>query len=335
MTFVPSLIGQHFAFGHGRLSVLMGTLMKQTDLDRFLGAADAPTAKGMLDDVHFIDLAPEAESTDTIIGKALAKAHEASLNLAPGAKRDLLTLPWLAYDVALLSFLLKERKGFVSDAVARPSMDGITAYPVTELELAANGASAPSLPEELRKTIAGILRDEVSPKEIDVRLAKSEAAVKLRIARKHGSALIVRFIRHSIDLTNVRSFLRLEDQTAFGDEYIEGGFMPLASFTGDRVDFANALLTSRYDFAMKSRSTGIEAGEWVELEQAIAHVRQHDLREMWNNVLGAEPVFAYVVTVIDQLKLLRAVMIGKYGNIPPQEMKRVLPPLLTAVHYGS
>lgn len=343
MNELTSITGQHFAFAHGRLSVLIGNLLTRTDVDRFLGAPDFKTAKHMLDDLKFIEFSSGNETVDEVLSQALNRARSESERMVPRARRDLLNILWLQYDVPYLAFRIKELKGMTSD-VASMSAFLHTAYPREAWEAALAGKTRADLPPEMLSVVHALVHAQnASPQDIDRALAKAEAKTSLRIARKSGDGLTVEYVRHTIDLMNVRIFQR-GDARNFAEEFIPGGLLPLTAFTGDRVSYRKALIKTPYGFKMKSDLHGFDSDrfnrsspppeEWTNLEQAIAQTRLDDLRAMWNQTLGPGPVFAYMNTIIDQVNLLRAILIGKKAQFTPQDIKKILPPLVSASYYG-
>jgi hypothetical protein len=181
----------------------------------------------------------------------------------------------------------------------------------------------------LKKTIdeAG----DVSGKDIDAIVASWSASISLKRAKKYGSARIVAYVRHTIDLHNVRSYIRFRDDAS--KYMLQGGLLPLSTFRGNHTTFRMNLARTPYDFLV-SDAMDRNDEEWIALELAIATLRTDDLHAMWNTTLGPEPVFAFFATILEQSAVLRALMIGKENGFAPQEIKRALPPLLTASHYS-
>ena len=70
-----------------------------------------------------------------------------------------------------------------------------------------------------------------------------------------------------------------------------------------------------------------------DIERMLSDIRAEDIGALWNEPLKLEPVFAFAATALTQLALLRALLIGKRAQLSPQEIKRLLPPFLTASHY--
>jgi hypothetical protein len=70
------------------------------------------------------------------------------------------------------------------------------------------------------------------------------------------------------------------------------------------------------------------------IEQALSEVTAADIAEMWNIPLKLEPVFAFAALAFSQMRLLRAMLLGKRAGFSPQELKQVLPPFIPATHYA-
>jgi len=69
------------------------------------------------------------------------------------------------------------------------------------------------------------------------------------------------------------------------------------------------------------------------IEQGCSEVIASDIARMWNVPLTIDPLFAFAALTISQLRLLRVLLIAKRNGLSPQEVKKVLPPFLSASHY--
>jgi len=69
------------------------------------------------------------------------------------------------------------------------------------------------------------------------------------------------------------------------------------------------------------------------LERELAKVLASDIAHMWNIPLSIEPVFAFAALALSHLRLLRVLLMGKRNGLSPQEIKKLLPPFVSASHY--
>ena len=73
----------------------------------------------------------------------------------------------------------------------------------------------------------------------------------------------------------------------------------------------------------------------IELEKQLAENTASDIAKMWNVPLSIEPVFAFAALVLNHLRVLRVMLIGKRNGMSPQEVKAMLPPFIKPTHYVS
>ena len=317
MPALASLIGQDFAFAHGRIGILQLLLLEQSDIDRLLGAHSEEECEKILTEVHLTDPIDQGLSSgDEILNGLETWVRSEVKQMSPVAKRPIFHILWLQGDAPLLAYRIKEHHGLTSEISTEPTgelSDDLIAF--------LQGAKA--------------LKDP-TPQEIDTAVAQYVVNAQLRLARTSGSADIRDFVQHTIDLQNIRTALRIyeESKEASLPFLLEGGTIPREALAGTIEEIRAAVDRSPIAFTLTSDL--LERGEDPSaLERALAHVLELDLTKMWNVPLSIEPLFAFAAIAMTQLRVIRAILIGKRNDLSPQEIKRMLPPFLSAVHYLS
>ncbi len=333
MKFLPDVVGQQYMFGHGRLAVLMRQLFTQTDMDHFLGAHDAQSMLKHFAERPFVAHTSGSfeERTSSVLSYAWKTVTE-MIDANSLVVFDILRLP---YTVPSIAFGWKSQRSLTS-GIAEPPRSPLTLITTDEIISFFKDSDPSRIPlkKELLPLKAMMTKTpDASAEDIDAMVSSWATNLSLKRARRHGSARILLYVRHTIDLTNVRTYMR-NHEAGWQRHALQGGLLPLSTFKGDHTTFHMNLARTPYDFLIHTEK-GSNEQEWVSLEKAIATLRTEDLHSMWNTTLGPEPVFAFFATIIEQMNCIRALMIGKENGFLPQEIKRALPPFLSASHYAT
>lgn len=335
MTRLPASLDQAFAFAHGRIGVLQQLLLGRSDVDRLLGAHDAREAEKVLTELKLTTQIDQGLQREEEILSAIASWLKAEIeHMAPEGKRDVFAILWLQGDAPLLAYLLKRKRGLTSAISQEPAHMLTTHHPDT-LRALVETEESKMLPASLVTFVRATLAEEnLDPADIDIRVARFTAAEQLKLAKRSGSKGIRLFVRHSIDIGNIRTVLRLID--APKEErlrhLVPGGMIKPERLTGSRNEIAFAIEETGlgYGLADKIRQ---EETSGSDLERAFSDVLAADIARLWNVPLTVEPLFAFAALTLSQLRLLRVLLIGKRSGLSPQEIKKILPPFIPATHY--
>jgi len=331
-----TFLGQHYAFAHGRLGVLRQSLLTQSDVNRLLGARDAREAGQILTELKLTAGIDQSLRTADAILAALAGWIRSEVeDMVKESKRGAFDILWIADELPLLAYLLKKRAGLTSAISVEPtlSVGGRTdALRALVLEDATDGLS-----EELVAFVQSVTAmKDISPETIDALVAGYGARERLRLARASDSSLVVRYVKHSIDAQNLRTALRLlnekeEDPLRF---LLDGGTIPREKFAVSFEGIRTAVASSDLHFhLLKALTSDIERP--TALETGLSDLLAKDMEDMWQVALGLEAPFAFAATALSQLRLLRAIMLGKRNELSPQDIKQILPPFVGSSRFSS
>lgn len=308
------IIKQHFAFAHGRIGVLQLLLLQQSDVDRLLGSRDAADAQKILTELKFTKLIDQSLQEGEMILSALFQwVQDEIFDLVPPYKRPTFNILWIEDEAAHLSLSLKHHHG-----LAKGAMEDIpitNTYALDFIETMKN----------LRNPTAA---------SIDTQVARFVATLQIRFARTSGSKPILNYVRHVIDLHNIRTALRLMSDThpTADDVLLSGGTMEKNELRGDLKTIRSAIDRSPIAFALIKEHLDLMEDPGS-LERDLAKVTASDIAHMWNIPLGIEPVFAFGALALSHIRLIRVLLMGKRNNLRPQEIKRLLPPFIPPLHY--
>jgi len=145
-----------------------------------------------------------------------------------------------------------------------------------------------------------------------------------------GYAFIRDYLRHRIDLANIKIFCRIK-YSGFPKEKLEslilkGGFLDekifLQSFDLSFSEIGEKVQASPYiELWTRATDTLEEQETFIALERGIEDFLMKHLQKAKHIVFGPEPVFAYALAKKSELGLVRLVGIGKLTQIPPQILK--------------
>jgi vacuolar-type H+-ATPase subunit C/Vma6 len=186
---------------------------------------------------------------------------------------------------------------------------------------------------ELKKLVLSLLPDKYYPRLLDQRSVK-----ELGVLLKHvNQELIVDFLRHTADMHNIGVYLRLRlcrrPQQELLPELAEGGFIESKSFIrlygADPALFLHRLANVHkrgrmidYTFWL---AEGIRQAEmknsFVLLEKKMKDFLFWLLRPAKYISCGPEPVLAYYYGRLNEIELIRLVLLGKIFNFDPVTMK--------------
>ncbi len=328
-----AILGQHFAFAHGRSGVLQQFLLTQSDCDRLLGAHDRAEVHAVLLELPLTKLLdPSDRTTERVIGALASWVQREVRGMVSPEKRATFDILWLEGDAPLLAALLKERRGLTSPVSRRPEPPA-TALPPDAWERAVLEDDSSALPAAWRAALQDLrAEDPADPAIIDARVAAAMAAHSLALARRSGSPLVTRYVRHGIDIQNIRTALRLEEAPEEEADLLPGGTIEPGAFAGER---SVADIVRTHGFYALADTLEQPGRTGSDVERALSDIRAEDIALLWNEPLKLEPVFAFAATALTQLHLLRALLIGKQSGLSPQDVKRLLPPFLSASHYHA
>ena len=330
MSDLSSLLGQQFAFAHGRIGVLQQLLMKTADTDRLLGARDVRETESILTELKITSLIDQSLKKADPILRALEKWIRAEVEqMSPIAKRPAFHILWIQGDAPLLAYLLKKFHR-LSSSVSEEPKSGLSAYEPEALRALVEEDTATQLPSHLVEFVQRVRKmAKPTPQEIDSAVSQFVADLQLKLARTSGSKSIKEHVQHRIDLTNIRTALRTVEEDSI-KEFIHGGSISSGTLNGSLKEIQATVERDDLGYFL---SDALKKEDVTAFERACADVIAADIAQMWNVPLSIEPLFAFASIAMTQLSLIRVILISKRNGLSPQETKALLPPFLSASHY--
>jgi vacuolar-type H+-ATPase subunit C/Vma6 len=179
----------------------------------------------------------------------------------------------------------------------------------------------------LRDLISHILHE----KDIErIVLGFDQPADVLSLSRKWEIPFITDYLRHKIDLGNLKIFCRAKyleiSLDRLGGLLLTGGFLDvkllLESFDLSYGEIGEKLLPSPYHSAwIRATDELLENETFIVLEREFENFLMHFLKNAKYIVFGPEPVFAYAQAKKQELLLFRILGVGKLNQIPNEILK--------------
>lgn len=336
MSAISPFTGQHFAYAYGRIGVLKQFLLVQSDVDRLLGCHNKREAEKILTELSLTSKIDQGITSWMEILNAVENwVYKETRQMCPPVKQPVMQILWLEADLPLISYLLKKHHRFTS-SVSKEPQSNLSAYGKDALKELINEDKTGNLPDHLIGFINKTkLKKYEKPDQIDTEVAQYIADLQLSLARASGSTHILNYVRHNIDLHNIRTalrFIKKENATGLSLHLTGGGTIPLSKLKASLADIVSAVDQSpiSYDLGEKIRQGEEDRNIF---ERGCSDVIAEDIARMWNVPMSVEPLFAFAAITLNHLKLLRVILIGKSNELSPQDIKRIIPPFIPPSYY--
>lgn len=327
MSTMTASAGSDFAYGYGRVGVLQQQLLHKTDIDRLLGAHTDAELHQVLGDTPFTAVVMPMDALDGFAVAMESWLKRELVKLAPDGKADVFEILWLREDQPIIAHLLKEYHGQTS-GLTSPEKTSVTSYPYEMLHAQVFESGHRELPEDIAHFIEEMkARKNIRPDEIDHEVAVFIAAKQLILAQSSGSRLILQYVKHTIDLQNIRTARRVRPGTDTKDLFIAGGEIDPRRITTNAREIAMLIHSSTLPSAIAEGVTGEDSA--LVLERSLNKGLAHDIAQMRSVPLSVEPIFAYGVMAISQILMVRTILIGKAAGMTAEEISTMLPPVFS------
>ncbi len=165
---------------------------------------------------------------------------------------------------------------------------------------------------------------------LDVYLEDDKPEKAMVIAEKTGYSFLKEYIRHKIDLNNLKLFFRVRymgsPREKFESLVLDGGFLDtqilIQNYDLPFSEIEDKLRASSYSELFFQSAEALESREtFLVLEREMENFLMTYLRRAKHIVFGPEPVFAYGLARRRELDLIRLLGVGKLNNIPTEFLR--------------
>ncbi len=317
-----------YAYGFGAVSILETKLITK---DRFERMAEAKTPDDifkMLAETEYRDLVeefPGIENLELLLNAELKRTCELLAKMVPESERKYIDLFYLEYDFHNLKLLLKSKfhAGKEEDALRNFIDLGIVGKKkFSELIKADISQIAVQLPEyadAVLKVQEGYERTK-DARVIDAFFDK--ALFDIMAQNAAGNELILEIINIYADIANFKTYIRAKELNREKEfiVFIPYGKISIAVYEKGFEDVIKEfsrryekIILPAVDYHERERS-------WAVLEKLADEFVIEKLKSK-KFQMGIEPLIGYLIAKKMEVKMFRAMIISKFGNIPTEHIR--------------
>ncbi len=175
----------------------------------------------------------------------------------------------------------------------------------------------------VEEAVLGYYQDK-DIRQIDYAIDRAQAAFKLKRANDLGSVFLVSLFRTQIDLTNIRTMLRLKmaDRRNKG-YYFQGGFIEIERFEhaqeiGNEALASLFYVTPYHEVIEAGVAYWVAEGSFLRLEKECENHLKGFLQTTRTITAGPQPVIAYFIMKEMEIRMVRMVLTCKKNVLDPK-----------------
>ncbi|MEG1002560.1 V-type ATP synthase subunit C [Clostridium sp.] len=317
-----------------RLRVLETRLLDKAKIDRMIDGDSANEALKVLQESEYAAImtgVKRPEDYEMVLARELKRVYELMYDASP--EKSLIDIMSIKYDYHNIKVILKAMflgKDFSYMLIPVGMID------IQTLKHSIENNNLGELTEAMKEGITKAKEDfeaNKDPQKIDIILDNAMFEEMKEIAKKINDKFVDKYVRASIDSTNIKTLLRVKKQNKDKDfleeVIIKGGEIDkdtIVSMLNDAPEnISNKLAFTNYGEMIR---TGIEdyskTGSTNLLEKLADNYIMNMMKEAKFIPFGVEPVLAYVYAKETEIKIVRIIMVGKLNNISGEVIRERL-----------
>lgn len=323
-----------YAYAVGRIRAIEKNLLDKNKLDKMLDAKSPEDAVKVLVEAEYGTSSGDLTSVyeyERLLNEETKKVFKLLNDIAP--QPELFELFLLKNDYHNIKVLLKDEFLGQNNEHLLTSTGSIS---LTKLKYMLKEREMSDMPAIMRKAIEDSLdsfnrtRD---PQVFDLILDKACFAQMIEIAKDTENEFLLGLIIRTIDLANIKTFLRVKNLKKSWDflqnVLLLGGKIDKDIFVKNLQDsldnFINALRNSAYGQLCEEGITDyINSGSLAKLENLSDNFIMSYVKKAHYISFGIEPLIGYLIAKETEIKNARIIMIGKINNISTDIIKERL-----------
>lgn len=317
-----------------RLRVLETRLLDKAKIDRMIDGDSANEALKVLQESEYANVmtgVKRAEDYEVVLSKELKRVYELMYDASPS--KSLIDLMSIKYDYHNIKVLLK---GIFLKKDLSDMLIPVGKINLSLLKHSIDNNNMADLPSSMRVGIEKtkeVFEGTKDPQQIDITLDNAMFEEMREIAKELDDRFIDKYVSALIDLTNLKTLLRVKKQNKNRDflqeVIINGGAIDedtLVALLNDAPEnISNKLAFTNYNEIIK---IGIEDYTKTDsaslLEKLVDNYIMDMMKEAKFIPFGVEPILAYVYAKETEIKVIRIIMVGKLNNISGEVIRERL-----------
>lgn len=317
-----------------RLRVWETRLLDKTKIDRMIDAPSAQEALKVLQETEYassMNNIKRAEDYEIVLRSELKRVYNLLYSTAP--IKEIIDIMSLRYDYHNMKTLIKAKL-----------MSKDLSYLLVPIGTMNSEKLKSDISNEYYDDMRPIVREAVEktlqhfsttkdPQTIDVVMDGYMLKDTLITAQKLNNDFITKYVKSNIDLTNIRTLIRVKKQNKnkefFNETITEGGYLDINRLNTlfiDSVDkIPDRLSHTNYSGILRQ---GIEAynrdGNTSTLEKLSDNYLMGLIKDAKLVSFGPEPLLAYLVAKETEIRQIRIVMVGKINNVSSEFIRERL-----------
>ena len=317
-----------------RLRVLETRLLDKAKIDRMIDSSSGEDAMKVLQETEYANVMSEvkrAEDYEIILSEELKRIYAEMYSMSPS--KELIDIMGIKYDYHNIKVILK---GMFLNKDLSELLIPVGVIEPSKLKSSIENRNLNELKNAMAKAVEEAIKDfedKKDPQRIDVILDKYMFEEMKIIAKNLKDAFVEKYVKALIDLTNVKTLLRVKKQNKGRDFLlsvaIDGGSIDkeaLALLLNDAVDNIPSKLghTNYVDVLKEGVENYSTTGSAGLLEKLVDNYIMDMMKGAKFIPFGVEPVLAYIYAKETEIKVIRIIMVGKLNNIAGEVIRERL-----------
>lgn len=324
-----------YIYAVSRIRAIEKRLLDRGKLDRMVDARTPEEALKVLLEADYGNASPDAAGAadyESILTDEYKKVYKLLREMAPDA--EVFDLFLQIHDFHNAKVILKAE--FLQQELSDKLMMNTGSMDAAKLKAMIRDRSMAQLPDVLRKAVEegiDVFNRTGDPQAIDLILDQACYRHMKEMASGWGNDFLNEYVTITIDLINIKMFLRLKRLQKSWD------FLQKALLQGGNITprvYIEKMDTPLEEFVAALRFTpygsmvdaGVESlkvsGSLTKLEQLADNYLMNFIRKSKYMTFGLEPMVGYLVAKETEIKNARIIMVGKLNNIPNETIRERL-----------
>lgn len=326
--------GLQFTHAISRIRVLETKLLDKAKLDRMIDSSSAEDALKILGETEYSNYMSNIrrpEDYEELLGGELIRLYQLMYSLSP--VKELIDIMSIKYDYHNLKVMIK---GKILNKDLSHLLVPVGLVNPNKLKQIFDGENFKELTDYMIQGIEKVnksFEEDGDPQKIDIVLDSFMYKEMLYRANEIGDKFLSDYFKMIIDLTNIKTLLRVKKQNKgrrFMEEVlIEGGAIlkkDLISYENESIDsIANKLSYTSYEKILR---LGLENygtnGNMSYFEKLTDNYIMDYIKKAKYVSFGIEPLLGYIMAKENEIKTVRIIMVGKLNNVAPEVIRERL-----------
>lgn len=314
-----------FTHAVARLRVMEKRLLDKNKVERLLDSNGADEVLRILQETVYAEGINNLESVyeyEKVLKEELVNLYDSLYKISP--VKDVINIMSMRYDYHNIKVLIKAK------ALGKNLSSILIPIGTIPIEILKNSIATGELKPlgkyvaDAVKTIELKFEESKDPQVIDVLLDKYMFNSMLEKAKELNIAYITRYVEESIDITNIKTMLRVKKQNK-DIRFLEAVLIPkgtisekvyLQGLNETLEGFISKISRTKYAKVLSSiLDEYTSSGNISSLDALYDNYIMNHAKDAKRVNFGPEPIIAYIIAKETEIKIIRIIMVGKINNV--------------------